>query len=369
MTAPRDLWVGTYPAPDRAAGSGEGVWRVPVGADGTFGAPVLAAEAAAPSFVALHPSGRTLYAVAEDAPGAVSAYPVLDDGALGAPATIASGGSFPCHLLALPDMLWIANYGDGVAAAVPLDPATGAWAADAVSRFPGRGAGPQEDRQEGPHAHFTAAVGGDALVVDLGADVLRRYPPQPTAGSPAALAATLPAGTGPRHLVALPGGALVVAGELDARLHVLVPAAPGTWEPAASYPATVVDASSPEHRYRTGTLLHTADRSYPSHLTLTGDLLALGVRGADVLSLHRAVGDAGAAPRLEHLADVPLGDGAWPRHHAVLGPVADGRLLVVVARQGTGDLAAVLVDPATGQGDVVDALPLPTPPACVLEAS
>ncbi|WP_425955986.1 lactonase family protein [Xylanimonas sp. McL0601] len=363
MTTPaqRTLWIGTYPAEGASAGSGEGIWRVDVDADGRFGEPRLVVTSPSPSFVALHPSGRTLYAVAEDAPGAVSAFPVSDDGALGDPVTLASGGTFPCHLLALTDALWVANYGDGVAAVAALDPDTGAFAVDAVARFEGSGTGPQEDRQEGPHAHFTAAAGDLALVVDLGADVIRRYP----AGPPAAdapetdhvVAAALPAGTGPRHLVTLPDGALVVAGELDARLHVLTPAGPGSWEHAASTPATTVEARDPEQR------------AAPSHVALSGDLLTLGVRGADVLSVHRAVPGEAGVPTLEPLADVPLGAGALPRHHAVLGETADGRRLVVVARQGTGDLAAVLVDPVTGEGEVVDALPLPTPPACVLEAS
>jgi hypothetical protein len=110
----------------------------------------------------------------------------------------------------------------------------------------------------------------------------------------------------------------------------------------------------------------------PSHVVVTptgaGALLTVGVRGADVLAVHRVHDADGPAPTLEHLADIDLGAGAWPRHHEVLGPAEDGRWIAVVARQGTNDLAAVLIDPDTGLGEIVDVLPLPTPPACVLEA-
>ncbi|ACZ31980.1 conserved hypothetical protein [Xylanimonas cellulosilytica DSM 15894] len=357
--APRALWIGTYPAPGSAAGSGEGVWHVEVDAGGRFGTARLVAETPAPSFLALHPSGRTLYAVAERADGAVAAFPLLDDGALGEPVTVASGGDSPCHLLALDDVLWVANYMDGVAAAVRLDPVTGSFATAEPVRHRGSGTGPRADRQEGPHAHFTASAGDDVLVVDLGADVIRRYPARLTgAPLPVTSAATLPPGTGPRHLVGLPGGGIAVAGELDVALHVLTPSGDGTWMPSSAVPATAVTAAAASG----------ADGSLPSHLTATGDLLLLGVRGADVLAAHRVVTGPDGGTVVAPLADIDLGAGAWPRHHAVLGEAADGRLLVVVAHQGTSDLAAVLVDAATGKGEVVDRLALPTPPACVLEA-
>ncbi len=361
MTAPHDLWIGTYPAQGSDAGSGEGVWRVRVEPDGTFGEPALAAVTPAPSFVALHPSGRTLYAVAEQGRGTVSAFPVLDDGGLGEPVTVGSGGDSPCHLLALDGVLWIANYMDGVAASIRVDPTTGAFVDDAVSADdPPAGSGPHADRQEGPHAHFCAAVGDDVLVVDLGLDVIRRYRGRRANG----LAAEVPPGTGPRHLVARPDGALAVAGELDVRLHVLAPgdaagadAAPASravehgWAPSSSVPAALTAAPD-------GVL------ALPSHLTTTGDLLLLGVRGVDVLAAHRWT----PSGEIEPLADTHLGAGAFPRHHEVVGEAADGRLLVVVARQGTNDLAAVLVDPATGKGEIVDTVALPTPPSCVVVA-
>jgi 6-phosphogluconolactonase (cycloisomerase 2 family) len=95
-----------------------------------------------------------------------------------------------------------------------------------------------------------------------------------------------------------------------------------------------------------------------------------------VLSVLR-VHDAAAAPDgvdeavpgavahlvLENVADIDLGAGAWPRHHAVL---ADSGI-VVVAAQNTDELIAVRLDRTTGNGEITDRLELPVP-ACVLEA-
>ncbi|PZR51603.1 hypothetical protein DNL40_15655 [Xylanimonas oleitrophica] len=385
--ASRPLWIGTFPADPQAPGQGEGVWRVDVGADGRFGEPRLVVELEAPTFLALHPSGRALYAVTEADPGSVTALEV--EGAEGTTGlrrvrTVPSGGSSPCHVAVADDVLWLANYGDGNVTWLALDAETGGFG-QASGTFRAEGSGPDPERQDGPHAHFAAFVppsgrtgaGADVLVCDLGLDVVRRYPARPwpdgAGATPAEAAAQLPPGSGPRHLAVLPGGALVVAGELDGRLHVLAPEGTGDagagadaaagWAVTASVPVCVTEPAE-------------GSPVQPSHVQLTrhpaGDLVTVGVRGSDVLAVHRVHGGDGPAPTLEHLADVPLGQGAFPRHHAVLGPASpdqeEGPLLAVVARQGTGDLASVLLDPATGRGDVVAGLALATPPACVLEA-
>ncbi|WP_407320553.1 beta-propeller fold lactonase family protein [Isoptericola halotolerans] len=364
-TSSRTLWIGTYPG-DRAPGSGEGVWRVDVDpASGALGTPVLAAEVASPSFLALHPRAPALYAVTETPAGRVTALRVHPDGTLAPLGEAPSGGDDPCHLAATTRTVWVANYGDGTAAALGVSEGDGEPATDRRALHTGSGTGPVPDRQAGPHAHQVTAVGDQVLVTDLGADLVRRYPVDARPGTAAdpeaagaaaadgaaddqAVAARLPAGTGPRHLVVLPSGALVVVGELDARLHVLVPA-DGRWEHSGSVP--ILPGA-------------VAGADFGGHVTLSADgtRLHVGVRGADVLAVH-AVSD-GAVPRVEHLADVPLGEGARPRHHEVVGDEE----LVVVALEGTAELACVRVEAATGRGEVVARASWDTPPACVLVA-
>ena len=370
----RTLWLGTYP--DGAdAGSGEGIWRLEVdAATGELGEAALVAVTPSPSFLALDPDGSRLYAVTETEHGAVSGFALTADGGLAPLGVVPSGGSYPCHVVAVDDALWVANYGDGTFAVLPLD-AEGA--PTEALRLGHQGTGPDAERQEGPHAHFVGEVGGAPVVVDLGTDELRAYPraldalrAQADGGVPARVLATFPGGAGPRHFAVLPGeagaqgapAALLVATELDSRVYVLVPAADGSFEVASSVPATAAP-------------LPAGGRSYPSHVALSADgsRLFVAIRGADVLSTFAVTRDAagpdGAAPVLEHLADSPLG-GAWPRHFAVLAPVGDGTPagdLVVVANQNSSNLTVLRIDREDGSGVLVDELAVPVP-ACVVEA-
>jgi 6-phosphogluconolactonase (cycloisomerase 2 family) len=354
------LWIGTYPAAGSAPGTGEGIWRVGIDPSGRFTGRELVAEVASPSFLALDRSGGTLVAVTETEPGALTSFRVADGGTLTLAGTTPSGGASPCHVAATGAAVWVANYGDGAAAVVPLgeDGALGV-----PQLFPHAGTGPVVDRQEGSHAHFAHVWGDQVLVSDLGTDELRAYPLDAAGPSGGTVAAVLPPGTGPRHLAELADGTILLVGELDCRLHVLVPAGPGRLEHVGSVAIT-------------GRTLPDGSAGYPSHITVAGDLVHVGVRGPDVLSVLR-VHDAAASASgpddampgavghlvIENVSDVDLGTGVWPRHHAVL---ADGGL-VVVAAQNTDELVAVRVDPTSGSAEITDRLELPVP-ACVLEA-
>ncbi|WP_435737040.1 beta-propeller fold lactonase family protein [Cellulosimicrobium sp. PMB13] len=371
----RTLWIGTYPHP--ASDLQEGVWRVEVDVErGVFVGGRLAATTPSPSFLALTapvPPGngatRTLYAVGEAQEGTISAFDVTQDGTLRRlGAAVPTGGDSPCHVLARPGEVLVANYGDGVLAVVPT--ADDGALTGPARRYGHVGTGPDTDRQDGPHAHFVADDGeGGVLVVDLGTDELRRHDPAAPEGAPPEVVATFPPGTGPRHLAPLPGGHLVVVGELDAALFVLAPAGDGRYDVVARYPVTF--AAAPD-----------GGRSFPSHVEVTPDgaRVVVGVRGADVLAVHAVEpGPDGAPPRLRHLADSPVG-GTWPRHLAVLLPVSGEEPthdLVVVANQqddpltaGEGpssNLALLRVRRSDGLGEVLDVLALPAP-ACVVEA-
>ncbi|MBL0888183.1 lactonase family protein [Myceligenerans indicum] len=365
----RPLWIGTYPRPGADPGSGEGVFRVDVDTrTGLLSGERRAIALPSPSFVAAHPSGRTLYAVGETDPGSLAVLGVVGTDSLVARRTVSSGGADPCHVAATADRVWVANYADGTVSTWPTDD-DGLLAA-APESFGHHGSGPVLDRQQGPHAHFAHPVRGDsgtALVTDLGTDELRSHRAAPAGGGGSELAATLPPGTGPRHLVELPDGALLVAGELDCRLHLLAPEVGPHGLPryrhAGSFPVTDATWGADD------------GPGFPSHLTLSPDgrYVHVGVRGPDVLAVLRVEhGFAGWTVR--HVGDVPLGAGAWPRHHAVVTPAAPGGQddsspahdLIVVAAQNTSELISVTVDLASGEGEVVARRPFPVPPACVL---
>lgn len=361
----RSLWVGTYPAGGPGApSSGEGVWRLSL--DLRTGALTghLAVRTPSPSFVAT--SGRYLLVVEEGPEGAVTQLAVDDDGEAVLTARLSSGGADPCHLLVHPDgrAAYVANYSSGTLGVLPLDPDGGLSAAVRAAGGPvqllaGRGSGLVPLRQDGPHVHSAALAPGGRhlLVADLGTDELRRHTVRRDGTlEDDGVAVRLPAGTGPRHLVAGPHGHLYVVGELSGTVHVLAwDAAEGT---AQHLQTQAVCRTVPTPR---------AD-VHPSHpvlvpgaATATGeDLLVVGVRGADVLA-HHAVRDAGA--RLEHVADVAL-PGARPRHLAVVVPSPDraGPWWTVVALQDSDEVVSVAPD-----GVVAGRCAVPRP-ACVVPA-
>ena len=227
--------------------------------------------------------------------------------------TVPSAGADPCHLLVAGETLWVANYGDGTAAAIPLD-ADGNFAGPARAH-PGTGSGPDAERQSGPHAHSATAVGDEVWVADLGSDTLRRF-----AGGVERDAVALPAGSGPRHLAVLPDGAVAVATELDDGLVVVRDGAVVARVPATATPPPA------------------GARNYPSHVAVVGELLVVAVRGADVLSVF-ALGADGPV----HLADSPGRRGVAPPLRGRRRARARG---VRAVRRGDGAAAG----PGVGQG-------------------
>lgn len=359
------LYVGTYPSSE-GPGSGEGVWAVPLDpASGELGAPRLLMETPSPSFVALSPTGRRLYAVSEQTHGTVSAFAVTapdDVPRLELVGVAPSGGADPCHVVARDGELWLSNYSSGTFGVQVLDAAGDLDRAAEPLVLEHVGDGPVLDRQEGPHAHSALATpsGRHAWVMDLGTDEIRRYRrsevPGGRAGSLEAdgIAVAFPPGTGPRHAVVHPGGTAFVVGELDCAVHVVrTDPRSGGGVPVGAVPACVTPSRS-------------GVTPLPSHVALSADgtRLYVGVRGPDVVSTFAVhVEDATGHATLEHLADTSV-DGTWPRHFAVVR-ADDGTDLVVVANQESESVVVLRMDAGSGRGRVTGRARIPAP-ACVV---
>ena len=120
----------------------------------------LAAEIPSPSFLAVHPGNRFLYAVNEvskydgKAAGSVSAFSI--DAASGKLALLnaqSSGGPGPCHLVVdkAGRNVLVANYGGGSVEVLPI---TKSGLLEAASAFVQHtGSSVNKSRQEAPHAH------------------------------------------------------------------------------------------------------------------------------------------------------------------------------------------------------------------------
>jgi 6-phosphogluconolactonase len=172
----------------------------------------LAAESGDPSFVAVHPSGKYLYAVNEvtnfggSNSGAVSAFAIdRKTGKLTFLNQVATRGAGPCHvsLDRTGRFVLVANYDGGSVAVFPVQ-ANGSLGKDS-DFVQHTGSGPNKERQEAPHAHWigTSPDNRFALAVDLGLDEILVYRFDSTKGSlaPNNLPfAKVNPGAGPRHL-------------------------------------------------------------------------------------------------------------------------------------------------------------------------
>ena len=213
-TTPIRVYFGTY-----TSGEGKGIYVAELDREsGKLSEPRLAGEAVNPSFLAIHPSQKFLYAVGEVSDfegkksGGVSAF-VVDpkSGALKLINQMSSGGAGPCHLTvdATGKDVLVANYGGGSVACLPINDDGSLRAASTFIQH--EGSSVDKQRQAGPHAHSINidAANRYAVAADLGLDKLMVYRFDPVKGTltpndPPSL--SLPAGGGPRHFAFHPDG-------------------------------------------------------------------------------------------------------------------------------------------------------------------
>jgi len=184
-------------------------------ASGELSAPQLAVETGSPSFLAVHPSKKYLYAVGEISgpdkkAGGVSAFGIaLPDGKLTLINQASSVGAGPCHVSVEKTgrMAMIANYGGGSVASYAIGE-NGALS-EAATFVQHEGSSVNPKRQSGPHGHSinSSPDGRFAFACDLGLDKVLIYRLDPATGKMSAHGhATVPPGSGPRHFAFHPSG-------------------------------------------------------------------------------------------------------------------------------------------------------------------
>lgn len=208
------VYVGTY----TGVGQGEGIYVFRFDPEnGVLTHAETVAGAPNPSFLAIDPTNRFVFAANEDDPGIVSAFHRdLNDGGLDELNRETSHGAGPCYIsIDKPGRYaMVANYGDGTLATYPIGEDGHLQPASDVLTFTGAGHDP--DRQDGPHAHMVAPApdGRHVLATDLGLDTISVYDLDTDSGrlvpgsADGAVAQAEP-GTGPRHLAFSPDGSMV----------------------------------------------------------------------------------------------------------------------------------------------------------------
>lgn len=345
------LYVGTYTDDGRA----EGVYLTRL--DPTLGELRYLGQANAgknPSFLAIHPNGRTLYAVNEvteydgKPAGAVTALAIGEGGALTKLNERSSMGGAPCYVTSDRSgrVLLIANYMGGNVAVLPIgkDGTVG----DASHVAAHRGTGPNTERQEAAHAHCILADPSNrfALAADLGADRVFVYELDAERGSMRRVEdadAVMKPGAGPRHLTFHPRLPVVyVANELDSTVTTLR-------FDRETGKLSIVDTRSTLPTGWSGA-------NFPADIHLSRDArsLYLSNRGHNSIAVY-TVADRTGALALEQVVST---EGDWPRNFTI---DPSGRWLVV-ANQRSGNIVVLSRDAKTGRlGRTGNRLSLPSP--------
>jgi 6-phosphogluconolactonase len=331
------LIIGTYTtALGHVDGHNEGILGTSLDTTtGRFGPVTLLARTRNPSYLALSPDGRALYACDESADdgdrtgGTVTAF--ARDPGTGAltPQTCRPSGAGACHVVLDPSGRYVlaANYVSGSVSVFPIGADGDIGEPTAVVQHEGTSVHPR--RQTAAHAHMIGLDPrtGDVLVPDLGMDAVLGY----TLGDDGTLTERpelridAPAGAGPRHLVFHPDGErLYVLCELDSTVLALRRDGDGFRRTAV---VPTLPAGSTEPNLTAAIRVGTSGR----HLLVSN-------RGHDSVAVLRVDGDA---PVLVHTEP---GRGRYPRELA-LSP--DGRI-VLLGNQNSDELVAFTFDDDTG---------------------
>ncbi|HEX5416541.1 MAG TPA: lactonase family protein [Chloroflexota bacterium] len=356
------LYVGTFTGhKPNGRGRSEGIYVFRLDTASGKLTPVQTVDTINPSFVALAPDRRNLYAVnavpeIDGHPGgAVSAFAVDPaDGTLRPINRQASHGAGPCHVSVdrTGRAVLTANYGGGSIAALPrLADGSLAPAASAIQHV-GR-AGVVGDRQDAPHAH---SINLDptqrfALVCDLGLDQVLIYRLDAATATltpnPEQPSVALPAGAGPRHLAFHPSGAFVyVLGELGASMTTF---------------AYNAERGALTERQTISTLpagFAGANACADVHVHPNGKFLYGSNRFHDSIVIYAVDETTGKLTLVGHEST----RGKTPRNFMI---EASGALMLV-ANQDSDDIFAFRIDPVSGRLTLLDKVAEVPTPVCLV---
>jgi 6-phosphogluconolactonase len=319
---------------------GKGIYRFGFdSATGEAGPVELAAEAARPTFLALHPNRPLLYAVNAIAEfqgqktGAVSAF--ARDARTGTLRLLnqqPSGGTGPCHVIVDHggQNVLVANYGSGSVACLPIDAEGRLKPPSSVIQHTGSSV--NSTRQEGPHAHSINldAAGRFAFAADLGLDKILIYRFDAANGTltdPPSVSTA--AGAGPRHLAFHPSGRFAyVINELNSTVTAF------SYDPAAGALREIQTITTLPGDF--------ADENYPAEVLAhpSGKFLYGSNRGHDSIVLYTIDVQTG---RLAPAGHQPSG-GKGPRGFN-LDPSG---AWMILGNQGSNNVLVMRVDTERG---------------------
>jgi 6-phosphogluconolactonase len=336
-----DVWVGTS-----SSKLSKGIYRSQLNVTtGKLSAPELAAEVTGPGFLAMHPSGDHLYAVANyKGQPSVLCYSIMKSGQKAGDKTtldlvnsmaIGDGGAAHVSIDTTGRTLLTAQYGGGSVAAFSLKEDGSLKARTQLIEHEG-GSGVVAGRQKSPHPHWTGFSPDErfAFVPDLGLDkvMIYRVDHETTRLTPNGFAKS-PAGGGPRHMKFHTTGQWVyVLNELSLSVTVFdYNLALGVMTPKQTIP-TVPENLLQKEKFNSASEI----RVHPS-----GQFVYSANRGHDTITAFRVDQKSG---ELEVIEMEPI-RGSTPRNFNI---DPSGRWLLV-AGQDSHTLAVFEIDSDTGE--------------------
>lgn len=339
------VYVGTYTT--KTASKGIYAFRYDA-SSGKLTAMDVAAETQDPSWVAIHPSGKFLYAVNEAGKNSmVSAFSLdAQSGKLTLLNQLPALGEDPCYLSfdRTGKYVFVANYTSGNVVVFPIGADGKLGTATANVRDEGQ-LGPNKERQEAPHAHWIKEEGGEVFVADLGLDRVLAYRfdsakgtlgPMPVAGPrhpfPQGPVALTP-GSGPRHAVIsgpINGRNLMyVLSEVDSTITAFPETKEGEFQ-GSLQKISILPAGFSGRNDAAEIQIHPSRR-----------LLYASSRGHDSIAVYAIDQLSGA---LTQVADVATG-GKEPRHFAI-DPMGH---FLLAENQLSDTIVEFRIDPSTGK--------------------
>jgi 6-phosphogluconolactonase len=352
------VYVGTYTT--KTNSKGIYVYRFDV-TTGKLSAGSIAAETPDPSWVAVHPNGKFLYAVNEAGKNSMVSAFALDakTGKLTLLNQLPALGEDPCYI-SFDDTgkyVFVANYTSGNVVVFPISADGKLGSATANVHDDGK-LGPNKERQEASHAHWievesTGGMGSFVHVADLGLDRVLTYQFHAAKGElsgPTVFSAysnrkfdpsaKLSPGTGPRHGVfSRAGERMYVLGELNSTVTVFHMMGTDDFVPTAFQQISALPDGFNGRNDAAEIALHP-----------NGMFLYTSNRGEDTIALFSIKQADGT---LKRVVNFPTG-GKEPRHFAI---DPSGNYLLA-ENQLSNNIVVFKIDTATGSltptGQVVD---------------
>jgi 6-phosphogluconolactonase len=195
------LLVGTY-----TAGKSEGIYVFKFNSANGTATAVSSVKTSNPSYLAVAPDKKTMYAVNEDAPGNISAFSFdKKRGTLSLLNQKPALGSHPCYITTDKKKRWliVGNYSSGNFVTYALN--KNGSIDTLVQNIAHTGSGPDTTRQKAPHVHATVLNKNNTVlfVPDLGIDKIMTYHFNNTTGKSYATKTQFVSaapGSGPRHI-------------------------------------------------------------------------------------------------------------------------------------------------------------------------